>query len=330
VSRVWRKEGERAFREVYLPILHIKWTELENSYIRHGLVGTPHIESIDPQSSTLSLLIRWSVFGTDDYRERFTREEWKEEAQWITEYDDYRLWIEPHTVIHAQAIWFDTADGRYTFVGSAETCAFEPQFSAQDQNEFPKRHVTCDWKALMDALFAEEMYVRQRRPGPSLYELAEQGIRDIFADTEQAVLVRANLPNPASFEEEMEWDERWEGPKPILKRAIEVERPIYREKVNIFLRQHCHHTRDINPVYAAAFQERLRSAFSKKGVDLYTHDSFTSMSDCNQQLDYNLEATGCLWLIESRLKRLRDFADGLGNRRFGDRNWPVGLRIIWS
>jgi hypothetical protein len=92
--------------------------------VAYGRVGssvlaTTDKHSIDPESSTLSLVLKLSHSRTSD---NLTSTEWLKETQWILNYDDYRLWVNdtPHTKL-GQAIWFEIGDGRYTFVGSLET-----------------------------------------------------------------------------------------------------------------------------------------------------------------------------------------------------------------
>jgi hypothetical protein len=211
------------------------------------------------------------------------------EAQWILNYDDYRLWVKdtPHAKL-GQAIWFETGDGRYIFVGSLETRKLNYYPPTGELEDLPRRRITCDWKVLMDALFAEEMYVRRKHPGPSFYELGEQGVSEIL----QAVATK--IADSESSEK---------GSNGRTK-SIADERNIYQHRVKNFLQTHLRRTEEFRPLYAAAFQERLRRAFSSAGVDLYTHHSFTGICDLNQQLDYNIEKTGCLLMMESRLERL--------------------------
>ena len=270
VSRTWRTEGEHAFRAIFLPILHIEWTRVAFGRIAHTIIAIPDEHSIKSQSTTLSLVLRWGEPRSEfipNHLEDFTRDEFGRELAWITDYNDYRSWLYGSSrEMSEQAIWFDTADGRYTFVGSAETNGFTPQFPAEEHDTRDRRRVTYDWKVLMNALFAEEVFVRRRHPGPSFYELGEQGMHDIVAGEDHSTDLRTVLA----------------------------------EK--------------FKPLYAAAFQERLRRAFNREGVDLYTHDSFTSMCNANQQLDYHIEKTGCGWMMECRFERLQAFLNGLLKR----------------
>jgi hypothetical protein len=100
------------------------------------------------------------------------------------------------------------------------------------------------------------------------------------------------------------------------KKSIADERNIYQHGVKNFLQTHLRRTEEFRPLYAAASQERLRHALSSAGVDLYTDRSFISICDLNQQLDYNIEKTGCLSMMESRLERLQAFTDGIWKRKF--------------
>jgi uncharacterized protein YbdZ (MbtH family) len=280
VSRTWRTEGEHAFRTVFLPILHIEWTRVAFGRIAHTIIAIPDEHSIKSQSTTLSLVLRWgeprSEVMAPNHPEDFTRDKFRRELAWITKYNDYHSWLYNSPLeMNEQAIWFDTADGRYTFVGSAETIAFTPQYPAQEQDMRDRRRVTCDWKVLMDALFAEEVFVRRRHPGPSFYELGEQGMHDIVAGEDH----------------------------PMEPRTVLAEK--------------------FKPLYAAAFQERLRRAFNREGVDLYTHDSFTSVCNANQQLDYHIEKTGCGWMMNCRFERLQAFLHGLLKRE--RKRWDLDI-----
>lgn len=137
VSRTWRTEGEHVFRTIFLPILHIEWTRVAFGRIAHTIIAIPDEHSIKSQSTTLSLVLRWGEprfeVMAPIHPEDSTRDKFRRELAWITKYNDYYLWLYNSPLeMNEQAIWFDTADGRYAFVGSAETIAFTPQYPAQE------------------------------------------------------------------------------------------------------------------------------------------------------------------------------------------------------
>jgi hypothetical protein len=306
VSQAWKTEAEGAFRATYLPLLRIEWTEVQFGRVGYNLIATPDKHPIDRQSSTLSLLVISSRPKSGKLSNFWghsnTREEMEDAAHWIKQFGDYDSWVYGHGFENnLQAIWFDTVDGRYTFVSSAETHAFDLRVPVWEQDErgHYRFRVTCDWKALIDALFMEERYVRYKRPGSSFYELGEQSIRASLANAEQAIKTRTTASDADSLE------------------VIVLEGLLYQENVKTLLRKHCHQNEEYKCLYAAAFRERLRLAFSRRGGDLYMDDIFTRACDSNKRLSFNLERTGCWWVMQSRLDRLQAFADGIWKSKFG-------------
>ncbi|KAH6868780.1 hypothetical protein BKA58DRAFT_200992 [Alternaria rosae] len=313
VSQAWRKEGERALQAIYLPLLCIDWSHIRYSgepggRIDFNFIATADEHSIDPQSSTLSLLLRsgkpQSGELSSHWEDVVDCETLERDAGWIRTWNDRELWGRHDGFFkHAQAMWFDTADGRYTFVGSAETRTFKLQFPAQEQDGRASCRVTCDWKALMDALFTEERYVRHKRPGPSFFELGEQGIRAHLAKAEQGIITMITAPDTESSE-----------------KAIAAERKRYKENVKTFLQTHCHQNEQYKSLYVAALQERLYRVWIRDGTDPYaglSHTSFAQFCDSNNRLNYDQEQTGCGRMMQSRLDRLQAFADGIWEKRFG-------------
>ena len=313
VSQAWKKEGERAFQAIYLPLLRIDWSHIRYSgepdgRIDFNFIATTDEHSIDPQSSTLSLLLRsgepHSGVLSSHWEDVVDCETFEANARWIRSYNDCHLWGRCSGFDkHAQAMWFDTADERYTFVGSAETRAFDIKFPAQEQDGRACCRVTCDWKALMDALFLEERYVRHKRPGPSFFELGEQSIRANLIKAEQGIIIRATAPEPESSE-----------------KAIAAEKKLYEENVKAFLLIHCHQNEQHKSLYVAALQERLHRVWIRGGIDPYAglnHTSFARFCDSNKRLTFDQEQTGCGRMMQSRLDRLQAFADGIWESRFG-------------
>jgi len=313
VSQAWRKEGERAFQAIYLPLLRIDWSHIRYSgepdgRIDFNFIATTDEHSIDPQSSILFLLLRsgkpQSGVLSSHWEDVVDCETLERDAGWIRSWNDCHLWGRCDGYYkHAQAMWFDTADGRYTYVGSAETRTFKLQFPAQEQDGRACCQVTCDWKALMDALFTEERHVRHKRPGPSFFELGEQGIRANLVKVEHGIIIRTTAPEPES-----------------LEKAIAAERKLYDEDVKTFLQTHCHENEQYKSLYAAALQERLYRVWIRGGVDPFAglgHTSFARFCDANKRLTFDQEQTGCGRMMQSRLDRLQAFADGIWKRRFG-------------
>ena len=305
VSQAWRKEAERAFRATFLPILHIEWTHIQFGRIEKNLIATTDAHSIDPQSSTLSLLLRPGQPRPEElstlWQDTASCGKLEHDAKWIQAYGDVAMWTAGYGFEElVQAIWFDAPDGRYTFVGGAETRAFDLKFPALEQDGRFSCRVTCDWKALMNALFMEERYVRRHQdPGPSFYEIAEEGIRANLVKAEHGMITRTTTPDP----------DPWE-------KAIAYEKELYEVELRRLLGTHCHRNEDYKTLYAAAFQQRLRLAFSREGKDLY-NDVFDHGCDANTPLSFNLEKTGCRWMMQCRLDRLYAFAKGIWERKFG-------------
>lgn len=313
VSQAWRKEAERAFQATYLPLLRIDWSHIRYGpgypgRIDYNFVATTDEHSMDPQSSTLCLVLRSGEPQSGElspYWEDIVEcETLERDAVWITYFHDRHLWGRCNGFYkHAQAMWFDAADGRYTFVGSADTCAFKLQFPAQEQDGRARCRVTCDWKALMNALFTEERYVRHKRPGPSFYELGEQILRANLVKAEQDIIIRTTAPERES-----------------LEKAIAAERKLYEENVKTFLQTHCHQNEQYKSLYVAALQERLCLVWSRGGVDPYAglgHISFARFCDSSKRLNFDQEQTGCGRMMQRRLDRLRAFADGIWEKKFG-------------
>jgi hypothetical protein len=223
VSSVVKSQAERIFRHEFLPDVRIEWeyNKDEASYRNFGHEEALKIWSrlddpgTDPQSDIAFFTIRWEPFHSDDEVRCGASVSTLEGRMKLLKLAADRKDVNApargeNTVVHdgfyhTMKVWFEIEKSCWRYdPNDYKSYLNDPEIpdiqvhAIEPDTRFPSpgsllAYLSCDWKKLMDSLFAEELFVRRRMAESGLTRNQPPNLTTLLEDAERSL--RADCPS---------------------------------------------------------------------------------------------------------------------------------------
>jgi hypothetical protein len=214
-----------------------------------------------------------------------------------------------------QLISFGGSEGSCTFINDTDIPGLTYVRSTQEEFLQIGRVACSEWNVMITKLFAEEVYVRKKRPGLSFLQLCEQHIRQLITGAGQA------LSQAFTFEDAQPTS------IPNLKHQIVTEYTAFRKNVTEYL--HHRFEQEFRELYEIAYVHRLRLSLEEAGMVYLRHEGVEETSKprnrkLNRFVDHRHVEGGedevpvqVQWLMKEMFKKMKVLADMLWEMIFG-------------